>query len=245
MSNVNLSDHIIICGWSETAEGIIEQLHGEGGDQRRQVVLIDPVLDSCPVDDPYVYFVKGDPTSDKTLERAHLKTACTAVVLADWSIADAGLRDAKSTLITLAIENHNRDVYSVVELMRSENRCHLTRANVDEAVCVADLSQRLLLHAALDHGLSRLFAELLAFDVGSEIYKVPAPPPLIGKTFRQLVQTISDDYQAILMAVERKQEIFCNPTQQFIIEPSDELFVIAKSYPHKLADFGKENSTQD
>lgn len=34
--------------------------------------------------------------------------------------------------------------------MRSENMCHLTRANVDEAVCVADPSQRLLLHAALD-----------------------------------------------------------------------------------------------
>lgn len=104
MSSVNLGDHIIICDWSETAAGIIEQLHGEEGNQRRQVVLIDPVLDHCPVDDSFVYFVKGDPISNKTLERTHLKTACTAVVLANWSIPDPGLRDAKSTL---AIENHN------------------------------------------------------------------------------------------------------------------------------------------
>ncbi len=132
-----MQGHIVICGWSETARGVIEQLHSEDGDPRRQIVLIDPHMDHCPLDDPYVYFIKGDPTLDETLRRAELKQAETAIILTDWSIADPGLRDAKTTLITLAIESHHRDVYTVVELMRSENRHHLERADVDEPICVA------------------------------------------------------------------------------------------------------------
>ncbi|MFP6770504.1 MAG: NAD-binding protein, partial [Planctomycetaceae bacterium] len=120
MNQVKLKNHVIICGWSTTAAGIIAELHAEHGDDRRQVVLIDENLETSPVDDPYVYFVHGDPTHDETLERADVNTASTAVVLTDWSIADLSLRDAKATLITMAIEDHNRDVYTVVEMMRPE-----------------------------------------------------------------------------------------------------------------------------
>ena len=236
MANV-MQGHIVICGWSETARGVIEQLHSEDGDPRRQIVLIDPHLEHCPIDDPYVYFIKGDPTLDETLHRAELKQAETAIVLADWSLADLGLRDAKSTLTTLAIENHHNDVYTVVELMRSENRHHLHRADVDEPICVSDLSQRLLVHAALNHGLSKFFSDVLHFGEGSEIYKVPLPAALVGKTFRELVAFVSDEFQAIPMAVERSHEIYCNPQGQFNLTSGDQVFVLSETYPDALASY--------
>ena len=236
MSNV-MQGHIVICGWSPTARGVIEQLHSADGDPRRQIVLIDPHLDHCPLDDPYVYFVKGDPTLDETLRRADLKQAETAIVLADWNIADLGLRDAKSTLITLAIENHHNDVYTVVELMRSENRHHLQRADVDEPVCVADLSQRMLVHAALNHGLSKFFSDVLQFGEGSEIYKVALPAALEKSTFRELVTLVSDKFQAIALAVERGGEIHCNPQGEFRLKPNDDLFVLAEEFPEALVNY--------
>ena len=234
MSSVK-QGHIVICGWSETARGVIEQLHSEDGDPRRQIVLIDPHMDHCPLDDPYVYFIKGDPTHDEVLCRAELKQADTAIVLTDWSLADPGLRDAKSTLTTLAIENHHRGVYTVVELMRSENRHHLERADVDEPICVADLSQRLLVHAALNHGLSRFFSEVLEFGAGCEIYKVPLPPALVGKTFRQLVSMVSDQFEGIPLAVDRDGAINCNPQGDYALAEGDEIFLLSETFPKEFA----------
>ncbi len=239
MSQVNLKGHIVICGWSGTAAGIIKQLHAEDIGERRQVVLIDSHLDHSPVDDPFVYFVQGDPANDDTLRRASLETAETAIVLADWSLDDPGLRDAKSTLTTLAIESLNRDVYTVVELMRAENRRHLERARVDEPICVSDLSQRLLVHASLNHGLSLLFSDILTYGEGSEVYKVAVPPALAGKTFRQAVQMVSDQFESIVMAVDRNHEILCNPKEDVELRSSDFLFVLAEEYPAALASSGK------
>ena len=236
MSNV-MQGHIVICGWSPTARGVIEQLHSEDGDPRRQIVLIDPHLDHCPLDDPYVYFIKGDPTLDETLQRADLKQAETAIVLADWSIADLGLRDAKSTLTTLAIESHHNEVYTVVELMRSENRHHLQRADVDEPICVADLSQRMLVHAALNHGLSKFFSDVLHFGEGSEIYKVAVPQALSNCTYRELVAQVSEKFQAIALAVERGGEIHCNPQGEFRLAPEDHLFVLSEEFPTELVNY--------
>lgn len=234
-----MQGHIVICGWSETARGVIEQLHSADGDPRRQIVLIDPHLEHCPLDDPYVYFVKGDPTLDETLRRADLKQAETAIVLTDWNIADPGLRDAKSTLITLAIENHHREVYTVVELMRSENRRHLDRADVDEPICISDLSQRLLVHAALNHGLSQFFSDVLEFGVGSEIYKVAIPAPLVGKTFRQAVSLASDRFEGIPLAVDRGGQVHCNPQGEFILAAEDMVFVLSEEYPAAFAEFNE------
>jgi voltage-gated potassium channel len=240
MAQVKLKDHVIVCGWSSTAAGIIAELHAEHGMERRQVVLIDEQLESSPVDDPYVYFVQGDPTSDETLERADVGTACTALVLADWSISDLSLRDAKTTLITMAIEDHNGDVYTVVELMRPENRRHLERADVDEAICVTDLSKRLLVHAAMNHGLSRFFTEILAFDEGSEIYKIPSPSGFNGVSFRTAVGLASDHFEAILMGVERDLKIQCNPVGEFLLEEGDHLFVLSEDDPVELKEWQGE-----
>ena len=71
---------------------------------------------------------------------------------------------------------------------------------------MSDLSKRLLVHAAMNHGLSRFFTEVLSFNEGSEIYKIPVPNALIGVPFRTAVRLVSDLFETIVMAVERAFE---------------------------------------
>jgi len=55
----------------------------------------------------------------------------------------------------------NKAVYTCAELMKPESKRHLVRAGVDEPICVSALSsERMLVMAALNHGVSRLFEEL-------------------------------------------------------------------------------------
>ncbi len=245
MDEVELKGHIVVCGWSDTAKGVIEQIRSDSVGRRRHVVLIDPALDASPVDDPFLYFVKGDPTEYATLQRAYLGSAETALILTDWSLSDPGLRDSKTALITLAIESFAPQVYTVAELMRAESRRHLERANVDEPICVSEMSQRLLVHAAMNHGLSRFFTEVLSYDEGCEIYKVPSPEMLTGMSYREAVRLISDRFEAILLAVEREHEIYCNPQGDFDLSPGDWLFVLAVDHPRELERFGETSPAGD
>jgi voltage-gated potassium channel len=237
MPRTGLRDHIVICGWSETTEAIVNQLHSEDVAEQRHVVIIDNKITECPIDDPYVYFVHGDPTEDETLLRACVPTAGTAIILADWSLPDASLRDSKTALVTLAIESMNRDVYTCAEVMRSESKRHLERADVDEPICVADLSQRMLVMAALNHGLSRLFDDILTFNRGSEIYCTPLPSAYDGLTFRRLVADLSSQHGLIVMGLRRGDDIHTNPPGRFTLEPGDALFLLAESYPEDIEDF--------
>ncbi|MFV2067570.1 MAG: TrkA family potassium uptake protein [Pirellulales bacterium] len=240
-----LNGHIVICGWSETTKGLIEQIRADTAGRRRHIVLIDPNLDASPIDDPFLYFVKGDPTEYETLERAYVKSAETALILTDWSLPDPGLRDSKTALTTLAIESFAPQVYTVAELMRAESRRHLERAGVDEPICISEMSQRLLVHAAMNHGLSRFFTEVLSYGEGNEIYKVPLPSALINMNYREAVRLISDQCEAILLAIEREKEIYCNPLGDWELQENDALFVLAEDYPHDLEQFGEKPSRDD
>jgi voltage-gated potassium channel len=245
VNDIELRDHIVICGWSETARGIIQQIRADTVGRRRHIVLIDPDLDGPPINDPFLYFVKGDPSEYETLEKAFIETAETALILADWSLNDPGLRDSKTALTTLAIESYASQVYTVAEVMRAESRRHLEHANVDEPVCVSEISQRLLVHAAMNHGLSRFFTDVLSYGEGSEIYKVPLPSLLSGMGFREAVRIISDRFEAILLAVEREEQIHCNPQGEWEFRDGDALFVLAEDYPVELERFGETASNGD
>jgi len=242
MSQVRLKGHIVICGWSDATRAIVEQLHSDDAGEQRHIVIIDDKIEQCPIDDPYVYFVHGDPTENQTLEHASVPTASTAIILIDWSLPDASLRDSKTALITLAIESMNRDVYTCAEVMRSESKRHLERADVDEPICVADLSQRMLVMAATNHGLSRFFDDVLTFDQGSEIYCVPVPKKYVekGLDFRRVVSDLSTHREIIVMAVQRGEhgeEVHTNPAGEFPLKEGDCLLVLAESCPSDIEDF--------
>ena len=245
MSKPRLKDHIVICGWSDATRIVVEQLHSEDVEELQHIVIIDEKITQCPIDDPFVSFIHGDPTEDETLKRACVGDARTAIILADWSLPDPSLRDSKTALVTLAVESMNSEVYTCAELMKSESKRHLERAGVDEPICISDMSQRMLVMAALNHGLSRLFDDLLTFDEGSEIYCAPVPRAYIGNAFRKLVSDLSADKETIVMAVRRGEDLFTNPAGRFLLEEGDQLYLLAGEYPRWIEDYQSSEETEE
>lgn len=239
-----LKSHILICGWSDRGRLIIEQLHAEDLAKMRHIVIIDEYIDYCPVDDPYVSFIKGDPTENAILKKACTEDAHTAIILTDWTLPNSNLRDSKTALITLAIESINSDIYTVAEVMRPESKRHLDRAGVDEPICVSELSQKILVMAALNHGLSRLFNNLFTFDSSSEIYCTPVPQAYIGLDFQSLMLAIHRKQQAILIGAVRGKDIYVNPTEDFRFEYLDRIFIISKRYPDWISDIERSVTSE-
>jgi len=227
MNKKKLRKHIVICGWTSKARHIIRQLQSEDIKSKRPLVLLAD-LPQDPVSEEDVYFVSGDPTRDEALRRAGVESAYGAIVLADER---SGNPDAHSLLVTLAIEKLNPNVYTSVEVYDPENVCHLRRANADEIICLSQFGEYLILQSSVSHGISNLFASLLNFGEGDEIYRIPVPSQYVGKTFRQAFLDLGEKREFLLIAAEQDGKIIVNPKGAYTLQNEDYLFIISPEEP--------------
>ena len=201
VKKVGFSGHTIVCGWNFQGERIIDQLLSSDQKQSRQIVVLANT-EQRPIKDERVEFIKGDPSQDESLVRAGVMKANSVIVLTDL---DKGPNeaDAEALMVVLAVESLNRKVHTCVQLLNSANRMHLERAHADEIVCLDQLGGNLVVASALNHGVSRVVAELLTFNVGSEFYRYDGriSDELVGREFTEAVQVLAQKH-TILLAVE-------------------------------------------
>lgn len=218
MGRTKCKNHIIICGWNETAEEIIEQLHN--ADPAKPVVVLAEV-EMKPVNYAWVDFVRGDPSDSKDLERANIMEADVAII---FTVPGGDAADAQSLLTALAVETLNREVYTCVEVLDPKNRQHFVRANVDEMFVKGELGAHLLARSTLCKGLSAMVSELLRWDEGNEFYKIDLKdyyPSMVGRTFDEALDYLRRNFNVILLGVERTTE-----REEVVIDPGEDLVLL-------------------
>jgi voltage-gated potassium channel len=251
---VNFSGHTIICGWNFQGERIIKELIAANVKQQRGIVVLY-VSEERPLKEERVAFIKGDPSQDTDLIRAGLMRADSVIVLTDLN-KGANEADAEALMIALAVESLHRQVHTCVQIMNSANRMHLERAHADEIICLDQMGGSLAVASALNHGVSRIVAELLSFNIGSEFYRYDGQisDSLAGKEFAEAAQLLAQQ-RIILLAVETDysaeltqqlssdvvyklpeegRAIVVNPQSRYALRQGDALFVIAESKPAVL-----------
>lgn len=225
MGRTKFKNHIIICGWNETAEEIVGQLHN--ADPTKPVVVLAD-LETKPVNYTWVDFVRGDPAHKKDLERANIMEADVAIIFP----VGGEVADAQSLLTALAIETLNRDVYTCVEVLDARNKQHFAHAHVDEMFVKGELGAHLLARSTLCKGLSAIVSERLRCDEGNEFYKIDLQdhyPSLVGKTFDEALDYLRRNFHVILFGVERvteREEILIDPGEDRVLLKEDRAIVV-------------------
>ena len=251
---VNFSGHTVICGWNFQGERIVEELLSANQKQQQGIVILHD-SEERPLKDERVEFIKGDPSQDEDLIRAGVMRADSVIVLTDFT-KGTNEADAAALMVVLAIESLNRAVHTCVQIMNSANRVHLERAHTDEIICLDEVGGNLAVASALNHGVSRIVAELLTFNLGSEFYRYDQSlsDRLVGKEFTEAVQLLAQQH-IILLAIEtdhseellrqlsgdvvyklpeENRVMMINPQSRYQIRQGDALFVIAESKPTQL-----------
>lgn len=229
MGSTKRSGHIVICGWNAKGAEILRELRAPQLEDKRPVVVLAP-LENDPTRYEDVEFIRGDPTDEIDLRRAGIDRAETAIILADESTptASAGDRDARTLLACLAVETINPTCYTCVEVIRSENRQHFARTQVNEMVVSAELTGALLASSATVHGLTQLVTDLVTHPIGHEFYRIDPPAAVVGKPVSEALPLLKQRYEAILVAVLSEGVRFdINPRSDRVIQGSDKLLVIA------------------
>jgi voltage-gated potassium channel len=206
-------DHVIICGWNENGEkvldGILVQLEGT----KPKIVLVNELEKEDIQSIQYQYkdydiaFVRGNFVKEEVLARANLPRARAAIVLADLSGGRTmDKADERTIFGTMAIKSMAAKVRTCAELIHWENREHLARANVDEIIVRGESAGPLLATAAVSPGLADSVKSLVNNQDPNKLWRVPVPSRFADKTFGELLRYFRDKFQALLIGVVREKE---------------------------------------
>ena len=90
VSNLEMSDHLVLCNWSPRALDWIREVHSGIVTDKRPVVIVHDTPDEVVLPDKQddaafndVYIVKGDPANEVILRRAKVAQAHSVVILSD------------------------------------------------------------------------------------------------------------------------------------------------------------------
>lgn len=204
---IKMKNHVLICGWNQYAErvldGLIASPHG-------QLVLVNELPEEAAgeivarYEEARVQYVRGDPAAETTLERAGVRDARAAIVLADASRGFAGASDERTTLITLALKSLKPDLNVTVEALDLKNEAHLRRAGADDIVISGEFNGFLLSSAASAPGISQVVRSLLSLG-GTELRREPIPPEFVGRSFGEMARALRarDGFLAVAVVTEQ------------------------------------------
>jgi len=247
VASLEMSEHLVLCNWSPRGLEWIREVHSGIVADKRPVVIIHDNPDEVELpdkqDDPSfndVYIVKGDPTNEVVLKRAKAPQAHSVVVLTDERQGPHA--DGKTILCCIAVKNICRGDNQpnvVAECRDPKYRSHMRKAGADEIISAAEFGLRLLARAALFHGMTRVYQELLTVGRdANEMYLAPLPSGLVGKDFVEVANLfLSDRSQrtaCLLIGLYRGEKMMLNPVgaEAGALREGDELILLSPVAPN-------------
>jgi voltage-gated potassium channel len=235
MSSYNFEKHIILCEWNHRAKEIIQELRSDRRVDTAPIVLIAEI-NMKPVEDEDLFFIQGS-VNEENLKRANLEKASTVIILGDDTL-DPSARDAKAVLATLTVESINPAAYTIVELIDATNARHCERAKANEIIVGSEFNCKLISRATVDHGISRVLADLLSSRLGNnDLFKIPVPEFMANNSFIEIFSEMKRANNIIVLAVQKgnEGEIVSNPPAGYHVESDDHLIVISEGKPEFLS----------
>lgn len=143
------------------------------------IVIVDHSNES-PVQHDRVHFVSGNPAEEEVLMQANILESKSVAVFTDDRIDLPEYADGKTLLIASRVEHiskhYQKNLYTIAEIMKEKHIALFEHANVDEFILSNESVSKLMAHAAIFPGSSRLFKQLLSNTEGENLYEIVKKP---------------------------------------------------------------------
>jgi len=200
-------DHTVILGVNDKLKRVDNLLL----EMNQRVVIVTQDVDRVPqYPEHLVAMIEGDFVEVSILERARVREAKTAIILADTHQRRMRDADARSVLAALAVEKMNPDINTVVEALSEDTTFHLENADVDDILQSGAITAEMLAFSSDHPGYAEHLQVLLRFVHQNRVVTFETPQRLVGKTLYD-TQTLLAGEQRILLAVTRDGEETLDP----------------------------------
>lgn len=216
-----MKNHVVICGWNETGEVILEELKKYYEEKKRRMRPV-VIVSEQEIQLEGTYYKKGDFVKEEILRNAGVEHAETVIILAEKlpHLTEDSI-DARSILAAMLVRDLNPKVNLIVEILLRENAKTIRRKKVADYIIVDGEIVGSIISNYIKNKesseLLRFFLEKAEFEE-IELKEV--------KTFRELIQELGKDY--VLIGVRRGEEFIMFPDPDFEVRPEDSLLLLKR-----------------
>ncbi|GAB6066647.1 NAD-binding protein [Aquifex pyrophilus] len=217
-----MKNHIVICGWNETGEVVLESLkkfYEEKGERMKPVVVItEQELEPRKE----FYYKKGDYVSEEVLKNAGVENASVVIILAEKGVnLTEDSIDARTILSAMLVRDLNPRATIIAEILLRENAKTIKRKKIIDYIVVDGEVVGLMISNFLKKREKADVLDLIIEKVDYE--EIPAGE---SKTVEELEREIKDG--KILLGIRRGDEIIVMPDKDFEVLPEDMLIIVKK-----------------
>jgi voltage-gated potassium channel len=228
LSMRKFKNHVVICGWNNSAEQLMKEFEKTQKREQWDVVAVT-LKPPNEIDSNRVILKQGDFTKETVLNDVNVKDAHYVIVVAEElrGISDESI-DARSFLACNLIHHINPDIYIIAQLLNTENAGILKKTVKNVEVIISDdITGGLLSSSLITPGTSKLVNTMIS-STSENIVKISLDK-LDAKfnTFRELLNFCRKPPDNWLpLAIERDGEIIINPKDDMEIMDGDQMFCI-------------------
>ena len=211
LEKVEMTDHIIICGWNKDTERLIKALNQLGEKRNIKIVLLNnlPAERIETLVNTYknieIKFVRGDFTQESILERANIKQARIVIILPDETLSPVP-SDEKTLIATLNVKSINPNVKVYAHIIDRENTNNLKKANADEIIVTNEYLPSIIANQLIYPGVIQVLSSLLSESSTMKILRLKIPEKFIGRTFLDLFNYFKIEKNYLLLGFIVEEE---------------------------------------
>ncbi|MFQ6613994.1 MAG: potassium channel family protein [Fidelibacterota bacterium] len=212
LEKVDLKAHIVFCGWNRNGEQILDSIQYLSGDKKSDIVLINDLNEDDinslknKFRDLKIYYVAGDFTNERILDRASIRSADTVVIIPNQTDSAITSPDEKTIFATLTIKSIDPKIRVIAYLNERENLKHIRRANVDEVVLSDDFGAFMVASHVVNPGVPQTLNSLVNNRSKNRFLRVPIPHEFVGRSYDELFTWFRENKHWVLIGVFSEDE---------------------------------------
>ena len=212
LEKVNLENHLVLCGWYDHSESLLESLLKLSDKKELNIVLVNELAEDeinniiFKYKDANIKYVRGDFTSELVLDHANVMEAQSVLIVPDSSTLSTSEPDERTVLATLTLKAMNPSIRVYAHIVNPSTKGHLRRANVDDIVLQDEFTGFLLASHVVNPGIPQTFNELLDYNVRMNLQRFEIPDNKVGTTFGELSEYFNESGDGILIGITSIKE---------------------------------------
>ncbi|NPA32828.1 MAG: potassium channel protein [Aquificae bacterium] len=217
-----MKNHIVICGWNETGEVLLEELkkYYESRAEKMKPVVVVTEQELQPREE--FYYKKGDFVKEEVLKNAGIEHADMVIVLAEKGVnLSEDSIDARSILAAMLARDLNPRATIILEILLRENAKTIKRKRiVDYLIVDGEIVGFMIFNYLKQRDIPKIM-DLLMNEVDYVELRVEEE-----KTVKEILEELGKGYS--VLGVKRGDDIILLPDPDFEVEEGDILILVRK-----------------
>lgn len=220
---LRLRRHVILCNFDSAGKDVISSLSDSG----TPVVVVS--RKEIQEEGLEYRYVKGSCLDEESLKNAGISNCDTVIILAGRNATDEEYAevDARTILMGMNIKKKNPAVYTVAEILDSENEVHAVDAGIDEVIVKGKLSSMLISNSIKNPGVTKVLKALISGTGYNEVKEISLKK-YANKTFK----SVYDDFNvpgSFILGFRKGANILSQIPQEHIVDDHSVIVIKRKA----------------